>query len=119
MKRKASRKPAARKTSIRTRRPSAGPVVLASECLVDTADALKQELLRRLDQASPLSIDASHVGAIDTASLQLLAAFARDRRAAGHEVRWVGVPSAFADTARLLDLASMLGLPSAGEASPA
>jgi anti-anti-sigma regulatory factor len=120
MKRKASRKPArGKRTGVARRRPPAGPVVLATECLIETADALKKELLLRLERASPISIDASQVARVDTASLQVLGAFARDCRAAGREVEWMGVPSVFADTARLLNLSSMLGLPPADEAPPA
>ena len=111
MKRKASRKPASRKrTVVARRRAPAGPFVLGAECLIETADALKKELLVRLDGTSPVSIDASHVGRIDTACLQVLAAFARDCRAAGREVEWVGTSPALNDSARLLNLASMLGL---------
>jgi anti-anti-sigma regulatory factor len=111
MKRKASRQPASRKrTVVARRRAPAGPFVLAPECLIETADALKKELLGRMDGASPVSIDASQVGRIDTASLQVLAAFARECRTAGRDIEWVGASPALIDNARLLNLSSMLGL---------
>jgi anti-anti-sigma regulatory factor len=91
------------------RRAPAGPFVLQAECLIETADALKKELLLRLHGTSPILIDASQVGRIDTASLQVLAAFARDCRTAGREVEWVGASPALSDSARLLNLSSMLG----------
>jgi anti-anti-sigma regulatory factor len=118
MKRKASRKPASSKRTVVARRRSSGPLVLAGECVIETADALKKDLLLRLDRVSPISIDASQVGRIDTASLQVLAAFARDCRVAGRDVEWVGVTSVVADTARMLNLASVLGLETADGALP-
>jgi len=119
MKRKESRKPAARKRSVTPRRRSAGPLALSSECLAGNAESLRQSLLRRLKQPSVISIDASNVGTVDAAGLQVLAAFARDCRDADRELEWIGVPPVLAEAARLLDLASMLGLPAADEALPA
>ncbi len=56
-----------------------------------------------------MQIDASAVQRIDTASLQVLAAFARDRRAGGLAVEWVGVPACLTEAATVLDLTTVLG----------
>ena len=98
------------------KRASGRPLVLAAECAIDSADKLKADLLRLKERAG-VSIDASAVQRIDTATLQVLAAFARDRRAVGLPLEWVGVPDAFAEAARLLNLSAALGLPGQANAS--
>jgi phospholipid transport system transporter-binding protein len=109
---KRTRKPAsAKRTRVVQRRRAVGPLVLAADCLIDSAEALKGELLQRLAQATPVSIDLRYVERIDTAALQVLAAFARDRAAACRQVEWIAVPEAFTDAARLLNLVDLLGLP--------
>ena len=71
---------------------------------------LRTALLKRLTDAGKVQIDASAVQRVDTASLQVLAAFAQDRRADGLPVEWLDVPACLADAATLLDLTSALGL---------
>lgn len=92
------------------KRKSVGALVLDADCLIDSADALKAALLKRVKQRASVSIDVSRVQRIDTASLQVLAAFARDRAAAELAVEWAGVSDAFAESARLLNLTAVLGL---------
>jgi phospholipid transport system transporter-binding protein len=108
-------KPAAgRKAAPRTRasapRKTAGPLALPAECLISSVDEIKAGLLQRLDSTDSVTIDASAVQRIDTASLQVLAAFARDRRAAGLPFAWSGVPAPVSDAAALLNLTETLGL---------
>jgi ABC-type transporter Mla MlaB component len=67
-----------------------------------------------VDEAGPLTLDVSALQRIDTAGLQLLAAFVRDRRAAGRAVAWGGRAAALEAAAVLLGLNHMLELP--GEA---
>ncbi|MGH8270016.1 MAG: STAS domain-containing protein, partial [Steroidobacteraceae bacterium] len=55
--------------------------------------------------------DASALQRIDTAALQLLAAFVRDRRTAGRAVDWRGGTAALESAAALLGLKDMLELP--------
>jgi ABC-type transporter Mla MlaB component len=105
------RTPAARK------RTGNRPLALAADCAIGTAGKLKADLLRRLTQTDTVAIDASAVQRIDTATLQVLAAFARERGAAGLAVEWVGVPSALTDAARLLNLSALLGLAAPAAAS--
>jgi ABC-type transporter Mla MlaB component len=91
-----------------------GSLLLAAECTVAAAEALKSELGRRLQESAPVTLDVSTLQRIDTAGLQLLAAFVRDRRTAGRGVAWRGRASALETAAGLLGLHAMLGLP--GEA---
>ena len=86
-----------------------GSLVLASECTVAEADALKSELARRLDESETVTVDVTALQRIDTAGLQLLAAFVRDRRTAGRTIAWRGRAAALEAAAGLLGLDSMLG----------
>jgi ABC-type transporter Mla MlaB component len=79
------------------------------------ADGLKSQLARRLHQPEPVIVDVSALQRIDTAGLQLLAAFVRDRRTAGRTVAWRGRAAALEAAAGLLGLRNMLEL--AGEAA--
>ncbi|HXS22217.1 MAG TPA: STAS domain-containing protein [Steroidobacteraceae bacterium] len=88
-----------------------GSLTLAAECTVAEAESLKSELARRLDEAGPVTLDVSALQRIDTAGLQLLAAFVRDRRTAGRVVQWRGSADALAGAAGLLGLTDMLELP--------
>ncbi len=92
------------------------PLVLPAECTLADAESLKLKLAALLQDVSPVTLDVSGVRRIDTASLQLLAAFARDRRARGLRVEVSGESPAFAEGMRLLGLARLIG---AAEDSPA
>lgn len=86
-------------------------LTLAAECTVAEADALKADLLHLLDDSRAVTLDVTGLQRIDTAGLQLLAAFVRDRRTAGHRVEWQGRAPALETAAGLLGLRSMLELP--------
>jgi phospholipid transport system transporter-binding protein len=110
----ASRKPARAAASASSRSPEKGPsspIALRAECLIGTVDELRAELSSQLTLEGSVTIDAAAVERIDTASMQLLAAFARDRRAAGLSVEWAAVPATVAEAATLLNLTHALGLP--------
>ena len=94
-----------------TQRRGRGSLILASECTVAEADALKSELARRLDESETVTVDVTALQRIDTAGLQLLAAFVRDRRTAGRTIAWRGRAAALEAAAGLLGLNSMLELP--------
>src|ERR1041385_8428919 len=111
--RKATRKTASKTRTAKTsasKRKSARPVALPAECAIATAAALRAALLKRLTDAGNVQIDASAVRRIDTASLQVLAAFARDRRAGSLAFEWLDVPACLTEAASLLDLTDALGL---------
>jgi ABC-type transporter Mla MlaB component len=88
-----------------------GSLALAAECTVAEADSLKADLMRLLVDSRAVSLDVSGLQRIDTAGLQLLAAFVRDRRTAGRQVKWLGQAPALEAAADLLGLRSMLELP--------
>jgi ABC-type transporter Mla MlaB component len=86
-------------------------IALSSNSTVKDAAALKDVLVRLLDEAAPVAIDAKSVERIDTAIMQLLCAFVRDRAERNLAVTWSGTPSALLDAARLLGIGSLLALP--------
>ncbi|HEY7887487.1 MAG TPA: STAS domain-containing protein [Steroidobacteraceae bacterium] len=88
-----------------------GSLTLTPECTVAEAEALKSELACRLDEPGPVTLDVSALQRIDTAGLQLLAAFVRDRRTAGRAVQWHGRAAALDAAADRLGLQDMLELP--------
>jgi ABC-type transporter Mla MlaB component len=116
-KRGAARRPAAARgkaasaTPTESRSQEDGSLTLAAECTVAQADSLRSQLARRLDESGAVTVDVSAVQRIDTAGLQLLAAFVRDRRTAGRAVEWRGRASALDAAAGLLGLRDMLELP--------
>jgi ABC-type transporter Mla MlaB component len=109
-----ARRKAASGTRRASRPPEDGALTLAADCTVAEVDALKSALTRRLNESAPVTLDVSALQRIDTAGLQLLAAFVRDRRTAGRAIAWRGRASALEAAAGLLGLHHMLELP--GEA---
>jgi ABC-type transporter Mla MlaB component len=103
------RKAAAARPQSRPR--EVGSLALAADCTVAEMDALKSALTRHLDESGPITLDVSALQRIDTAGLQLLAAFVRDRRTAGRAVAWRGRAPSLEAAARLLGLHQMLELP--------
>jgi ABC-type transporter Mla MlaB component len=85
------------------------PLRLGSTTLRDVT-ALQAELAERLDDTGTVQIDASAVQRIDTATLQLLAAFVRDLRADARLVEWTECSAALLRAAHALGLTSALDL---------
>jgi ABC-type transporter Mla MlaB component len=119
VKKRADRRPPKRKAAPRRMGAARGKAAagtppslsLAADCTVAEADSLKSELARRLNESAPVTLDVSALQRIDTAGLQLLAAFVRDRRTAGRAVAWRGRAAALEAAAGLLGLQDMLELP--------
>jgi len=91
--------------------PVAATVTLGANCCVKDAIALKSSLCAVVETPDSVVLDAAAVERVDTATMQLLCAFVRERAAHSRGVVWHGVPSALSDAARLLGLQSHLGLP--------
>jgi ABC-type transporter Mla MlaB component len=90
---------------------TSSPVVsLFSNSTVKDAAALKGTLLQVLE-APTVTIDATSVERIDTAVIQALCAFVRDRAQRSLSVTWRGTPQPLVDAARLLGIGAMLALP--------
>jgi ABC-type transporter Mla MlaB component len=86
-------------------------VVFEPQLDVAQTRGLYRELDSALTTRKPLALDASHVERIDTAALQLLAAFCCAARDAGVAVRWRGASKALRSAAAFLDLRQTLGDP--------
>jgi ABC-type transporter Mla MlaB component len=96
----------------RTRhRGAAGAALsLPEECTLSDAASLKVRLAALLATEDSVTIDVSGVRRIDTASLQLLAAFTRDRRASRLAVDVRGESSAFGEAVRLTGLGRLFDI---------
>lgn len=92
----------------------AGPtvVVLPPDCRMAALPALKAELEAVL-AAGAVVLDGHPVERIDTAAVQLLALFRRERNARGGTLAWRGASDALNEAAGLLGLARILELPAA------
>jgi len=86
-------------------------LALAAECLVAGARALKESLASHLDEPLPITLDITALQRIDTAGLQVLTAFVRERAGHGRAVEWRGTAPALTAAAQLLGLTSLLRLP--------
>jgi ABC-type transporter Mla MlaB component len=96
--------------------PAEPTIVLSAVCTVKDGEALKGELLRHIGEPASVAIDAGSVERIDTAAMQLLCAFVRDRTDRSLQVTWRSVSQSVSEAARLLGVGSMLALPA--EAAP-
>ena len=86
-------------------------LVLGEECTLAEADGLKRSLGRLLAEPRPVRLEVAALRRIDTAGLQLLATFVRDRRTAGRLTEWRGRAPALDAAADVLGLRGILELP--------
>ena len=91
--------------------PRTAALALAAECLVSGASTLKESLASLLDEPQPVTLDITALQRIDTAGLQVLTAFIRERAGHGRTVEWRGTAPALTSAAQLLGLTSLLRLP--------
>lgn len=70
-------------------------------------DGVKQQLARIVAKPASVTLDLSAIRRIDTAGLQVLLAFIRERRAAGRVVACSGATESFAVTAQMLGLGAV------------
>lgn len=104
--------PAARKAAAAApAHKAAAGVVLASNCSVKDAAELKQSLCKLAEESDAVHIDVRSLERLDTATMQLLCAFVRDRLARNLKVEWQGDSPALHEAARLLGVAELLALP--------
>lgn len=92
-------------------------VVLAANCSVKDAAALKTSLCAFAHESIDVTLDVSAVERVDTATMQLLCAFVRDRSGRKQNVTWRGESQALQDAVRLLGVGELLGLESKGVAA--
>jgi anti-anti-sigma regulatory factor len=91
-----------------------GSFAVAAECTVADASSLKSGLAKLLEDSGVVILDISAVQRIDTAGLQVIATFVRERRSRGRVVQWLGHAPALTNAARLLGLGDLLKLPAPG-----
>ncbi len=101
----------ARRTPASATEHKTGSFAVAAECTVADASSLKAHLAKLLDDAGTVTLDISAVQRIDTAGLQVIAAFIRERESQGRRVEWRGHAPALWNAAELLGLGDLLKLP--------
>jgi anti-anti-sigma regulatory factor len=95
------------------RKRADGLFKLPPECLVSDAEALKADLARIVARTDPVTLDLEQLQRIDTAALQVITSFVRERDKDGHSTVWVGNAQALVSAAKLLGLSEILRLPAA------
>ena len=96
---------------------ASGAFAVAAECTVADAGTLKSGLAKLLEDTGVVTLDISSVQRIDTAGLQVIATFVRERESLGRQVEWRGAAPSLAAAAKLLGLSSLLKLPTSVEPS--
>jgi len=89
---------------------SVGSALVLTAPTIRTINSLQTELAERLDESGNVQIDGTAVDRIDTAGLQLLAAFVRELHAETRAVEWIGCSDALKKAAQVLGLGAALGL---------
>ena len=79
--------------------------------MVSDASALKERLAGLLDEPLPVTLDIAALQRIDTAGLQVITAFVRERAVHGRLVEWQGSAPVLVTAAQLLGLTTLLKLP--------
>jgi anti-anti-sigma regulatory factor len=111
-----SAKKTARASSQAKRSAKARATLLGADCTIEHAPALHAQLAQVLAHRACVTLDFSAVKRCDTAGLQLLAAFIRERREAGLDVALTGASDNFHATANVLGLAALFDVK--GDAVP-
>ena len=90
-------------------RASAKPIriALGADCTIEHAPGLQQQLARILAARACVTLDFGAVKRCDTAGLQVLAAFIRERREARREVELASLSDNFLATVKLIGLAAL------------
>jgi ABC-type transporter Mla MlaB component len=88
-------------------------IVLSANCSVKDSTSLKNSLCALANESAVVTVDASAVERVDTATMQLLCAFARDRSARKQSIVWRGQSQALNDAVRLLGIAALMGFDTA------
>ena len=88
---------------------ASGSALVLSSPTIRTINSLQTELAERLDDSGTVWIDGASVERVDTAGLQLLAAFVRDLQSELRGVEWIGCSDPLKKAAQALGLGSALG----------
>jgi anti-anti-sigma regulatory factor len=90
-------------------------IELAAQLNISHAAELHRSLCATLTDGAAVEVDGTRVEEIDTAILQLLVSFWRDRAERGVGCAWNGVSPALRRTANLLGLSESLHFPDCGQ----
>ena len=90
------------------------PTALAADCTIEHAPELQKQLAKVLADRACVTLDFSAVKRCDTAGMQVLAAFIRERREAGRDVELASMSENFLATAQLLGLTALFVRTEAG-----
>lgn len=91
-------------------------ITLPAECTLRDAATLQAMLVSTVSPTASVSVDGGAVKRIDTAALQLLAAFARREQVAGRSVEWHSVSAELHKASARLGLSAVLQLPASAGA---
>jgi ABC-type transporter Mla MlaB component len=80
---------------------------LGAECTIEHAPGLQKQLAKVLADRACVTLDFSAVKRCDTAGMQVLAAFIRERRDGGRDVELASMSENFLATAKLLGLSAI------------
>jgi ABC-type transporter Mla MlaB component len=103
-----SQAPAANVTSETAKRCAMSVYKLAASCTVRDCAPLKMALSDLMPVESEAVLDVSAIERIDTAVLQLLYAFVRDRKALNRKVAWQGNSECFLEAVQILGMSAHL-----------
>src|SRR5579872_5088308 len=98
---------ARRRDSIRAaagKREKRGVAILGLDCTASNASELKSSLQELLEMPGPVTLDISCLQRLDTAAMQVLAAFVHERSGRRNGVIWRGTSQQLTTAARLLGL---------------
>ena len=80
---------------------------LGTDCTIEHAPGLQKQLVNVLADRACVTLDFGAVKRCDTAGMQLLAAFIRERREAGREIELADISENVLATAKLLGLSAL------------
>ena len=93
-------------------------IALAADCTIEHSPGLHAQLAKILTDRACVTLDFTAVKRSDTAGLQVLVAFIRERREAGRQIELAGVHDNFLATAKLLGLGALFSPVDDGTAAP-
>jgi ABC-type transporter Mla MlaB component len=118
-KKSSARGNAAKKSALPRKRAAAARTrgtAVGADCTIEHAPGLHKQLAKSLADRACVTLDLAAVKRCDTAGMQVLAAFIRERREAGRKVELVGVSDNFLATAQLLGLSALFAQDPVGQA---
>jgi ABC-type transporter Mla MlaB component len=87
--------------------PKPSIAALSADCTIEHAPGMQQQLAKVLADRACVTLDFSAVKRCDTAGMQVLAAFIRERREAGRDVELASMSENFLVTVKLLGLGAL------------